>query len=75
MESKILQFKTNINCASCVASVTPFLDKAEGIGDWEVDTQKKDKVLTVKTEGITGQKVIEAVEKAGFNIESLEQEN
>jgi len=63
MENKILQFKTNINCASCLASVTPFLDQAEGIENWEVDIHKKDKMLTVKTEGITEKEVIEAVEK------------
>ena len=73
MENKILQFKTNINCAGCLASVTSFLNKAAGIENWEVDTHKKDKVLTVKAEGITEQEVIEIVEKAGFKIESLEQ--
>lgn len=72
MENKVLQFKTNINCASCLASVTPFLDKAEGIENWEVDIHKKEKILTVKAEGITEQEVIETVEKAGFKIESIE---
>lgn len=73
MENKILQFKTNINCTGCLASVTPFLDKAEGIENWEVDLQKKDKILTVKAESITEQEVIETVVKAGFKIESIEQ--
>lgn len=73
MENKILQFKTNINCAGCLASVTPFLNKAAGIENWEVDIHKKDKVLTIKAAGITEQEVIETVKKAGFTIESLEQ--
>jgi len=31
MENKQFQFKTNINCGGCIASVKPYLDKAEGI--------------------------------------------
>ena len=66
-----LLFKTNINCGGCVASVKPHLDSAEGICHWEVDTTGKDKVLTVRTEGITEQEIITTVQKAGFKIESL----
>lgn len=71
MENKNFQFKTNINCSSCVATVTPFLNDTEGVSHWDVDTSNKDKVLTVKPEGITEQEIIEAVQKAGFKIESL----
>ncbi len=71
MENKQFQFKTNINCGGCIASVKPHLDKAEGICHWEVDTNNKDKVLTVKSEGITEQEVIFTVQKAGFKIEPL----
>ena len=59
MENKEFQFKTNINCGGCIASVKPHLDNAEGICHWEVDTANKDKVLTVKSEGITEQEVID----------------
>lgn len=71
MENKELLFRTNINCDGCIAKVTPFLDNAEGICHWKVDTANKDKVLTVKPEGITEQEVIETVEKAGFKIAPL----
>lgn len=71
MENKNLQFKTNINCGGCVASVKPHLDNANGVSHWEVDTTNKDKVLTVKSEGVTEQEVIETVKKAGFKIEPL----
>ncbi len=71
MENKEFQFKTNINCSGCVASVKPHLDKAEGISHWEVDTTSKDKVLTVKSENITKGEIIEAVQKAGFKIEPV----
>ncbi len=69
--NQILQFKTNINCGGCVASVKPNLDIADGVCHWEVDTTNKDKVLTVKVEGITEQEIIETVQKAGFKIEAL----
>lgn len=65
------QFKTNINCAGCIASVKPHLDKAEKLGHWEVDTVSKDKILTVESEGITQEQVITTVQEAGFKIESL----
>jgi len=71
MENKNLQFKTNINCGGCIASVKPHLDNAKGISTWEVDTANKDKILTVKSEGITEQEVIETVQKAGFTIEPV----
>lgn len=69
MENKNYQFKTNINCGGCVSKVTPFLNDVEGIANWEVDTENKEKVLTVKSEGITQKQIIETVEKAGFKIE------
>ncbi len=71
MENKNFKFRTNINCSSCVATVTPFLNDAEGVCHWEVDTTTKDKVLSVKSTGISHQEVIEAVQKAGFKIESI----
>lgn len=71
MENKNLQFKTNINCGGCVASVKPHLDNADGICHWEVDTTNKDKVLTVKSTGITEEQVVETIQKAGFKIEPL----
>lgn len=65
------QFKTNINCSGCVTKVTPFLNDNKGIAHWEVDTTKKDKVLTIKTDGLTEKEVIEIVQHAGFTIEAL----
>lgn len=71
MENNNLQFRTNINCGGCVASVKPHLDNASGISQWEVDTTNKNKVLTVKSQGITQQEIIDTVKKAGFVIEPL----
>jgi len=75
MENKIqkFQFKTNINCGGCIAKVTPFLNKAEGLEHWEVDTTSTNKILTVTSAGITEQEVIDVIHKAGYKIEVLEE--
>lgn len=62
-----LKFKTNINCGGCVAGVTPFLNKIEGI-DWKVDTENPDKILSVESEDVSEDQIIKAVKKAGFEI-------
>lgn len=67
------QFKTNINCGGCVAKVTPALNEASGIESWQVDTTNKDKILSVKSAGITQEQVMDTVKKAGFRIEPVEQ--
>jgi len=71
MEKKAFQFRTNINCGGCVASVKLHLDKAEGICEWDVDIASKDKILTVKTEGIAAEQVSDIIKKAGFKAEAL----
>ena len=61
-----LQFKTNLNCESCVAAVKPFLDDVANIRDWEVDTATSDKILAVTGDNISLDSVTVAVAKAGF---------
>ncbi|MCM2302735.1 MAG: heavy-metal-associated domain-containing protein [Flavobacteriaceae bacterium] len=73
MENKEFQFKTNIKCGGCVATVKPQLDNAEGICHWDVDTNTKDKILSVHSKGITVEEVIQKVQEAGFKIELLNQ--
>lgn len=65
---KKASFKTNINCGGCIATVTPFLEKAETIADWSVDTNSKYKILTVTGEGLDKAEVVNLVEEAGFEI-------
>ncbi|NBX88252.1 MAG: hypothetical protein EBQ97_07020 [Bacteroidetes bacterium] len=69
-----IQFKTNINCGSCIKSVTPFLNALDEIDAWQVDTAVAEKILTVETElsqTEIEQKVITAVSSAGFTIQKL----
>jgi copper chaperone CopZ len=68
-----LKFKTTIKCSGCEAKVTPFLNEANGINHWEVDTNSQDKILSVHSEGITTKEVIKKVQEAGFKIELLNQ--
>jgi copper chaperone len=66
-----LKFKTNINCGNCLARITPILNGEETIDYWEVDLLNPEKILTVQTLGTTPDKVINAVKKAGFQIEEI----
>ena len=68
---KTIEVKTNINCGSCVATVTPTLNEIIGANNWKVDTANPKKVLTVTTEGLNEQDVIKAVEQAGYKAEKL----
>lgn len=67
---KIQEFKTNINCGSCVRSVTPFLDDLNGVTIWRVDVEQEDKVLTVEG-NVPASAIIKMVEEAGFEIEPV----
>lgn len=68
---KTVKFKTNINCGSCVNSVTPFLNELDNVDLWNVDTENPDKVLEVKLDDNDETSVIQAIKKAGFEIEKL----
>jgi copper chaperone CopZ len=64
-----LKFKTNIKCANCVATVTPFLNEAAGEKNWQVDLVDPLRTLTV-TEA-DEKKIIEALQKAGYKAERV----
>ena len=66
---KTLQFKTNINCGGCIKAVTPMLNQQAGTGNWQVDTATPDKILTVTSDQLTADQVVQAVENAGFKIQ------
>ena len=66
-----VKFKTNINCGNCINSVTPFLNEVDNIDLWKVDTNNPDKILEVHLDDQNKNTIIEAVTKAGFEIEEL----
>jgi len=63
-----LKFKTNINCGGCIATVTPALDDVAGPGHWQVDTDDRNKILTVNAPA-TEEEIVKAVQGKGFRIE------
>lgn len=67
METK--QFKTNINCASCVARVTATLDQVVGKDQWKVDTANPSKILSIENQEVSEQQVIASIQAIGFKIE------
>jgi copper chaperone len=69
---KTLKFKTNIKCTGCVAGVTPNLDQVAGQGNWTVDLQSPERILTVQTEAADAEAIEEAVVRAGFRAEPVE---
>lgn len=68
---KQYQFKTNINCSGCVATVTPALNQNEEIKNWKVDTSNPNKILTVESETLNEEQIKSIVQKAGFKAEKL----
>lgn len=68
---KQYQFKTNINCGSCIAKVTPVLNAEPQIKEWKVDTANPNKVLTVQTENLQEEEVRGLVQKVGFKAEKI----
>lgn len=67
-----LRFKTNINCGSCITSVTPALNKIDSIDEWKVDTENPNKILEIESEENNSAEIIEAVINAGFLIEPIQ---
>ncbi len=68
---KTLRFKTNINCTKCLAKVTPFLDRKEGIQSWKVDIDNPDKILTVETDQLEREDILKTIKRTGFDAEPV----
>lgn len=65
-----IQFKTNIKCGGCIATVTPYLNKISE--RWNVDTDNPDKVLSIETgEAVNPKEVIMALDAAGYKAEKI----
>ncbi|WP_298939232.1 hypothetical protein [uncultured Dysgonomonas sp.] len=53
-----------------MAQVTPGLNESAGTGNWEVDINNPEKILTVTVDG-NQDNIISAVKGAGFTIEKV----
>ena len=65
------QFKTNIKCSGCIATVTPVLNTIAGADNWQVDLASPDKVLSISAVNIDKSEIRNALEKAGYIAEAL----
>ena len=63
-------FKTNINCTSCIRSISPQLESAKGIKSWEVDIMSDDKRMKVESD-LSENEVISIIEDAGYKAEKV----
>ena len=71
MTATLRSFATNINCGSCVRSVTPFLDELPGVTIWRVDVEDERKLLTV--EGTASEAdILRVVQDAGYDIQPVD---
>ncbi|MDQ2720927.1 MAG: heavy-metal-associated domain-containing protein [Bacteroidota bacterium] len=68
---KTIQLKTNIMCGSCIAKVSPVLNREFGENNWKVDTLDPKKILSVTSDELDESDVIKAVEKAGYKAVAL----
>ena len=68
-----LRFKTTINCANCIRSITPVLNQEVGANNWQVDTANPNKILTIDAASANVPQLVKAVQEAGFAIEPLAQ--
>jgi len=62
------KYKTDINCDSCVAAVTPYLNAERSIRQWSVNTADLNKVLTIEGDGVHSATIRRLVAGAGFQV-------
>lgn len=67
---KLLKFKTNINCESCVDAVSAALKSDRRIYAFHVDTKSPDKILTVEGE-LESAEVVIKVGSVGFEATEI----
>jgi hypothetical protein len=60
------QFKTNLRCSGCVATIAPIFDADPAVKHWSADTDSPDKVLTVEGESVDPQHIVQLLAQAGY---------
>lgn len=70
---ELIIYKTNISSEAALNKVAPYLNKAVGTANWQLDLSVSDRKLTVYSPGTVNEtQVLDAVHKAGYNAINLE---
>ncbi len=70
---ELIIYKTNIRNEAALSKVAPYLNKAVGTANWQLDLSASDCKLTVYSPGIVNEmQVLDAVHKAGYKAVNLE---
>lgn len=68
----VFKFKTSLNCGGCVAKIKKTFDENPSIKWWNVETDNPDKPLTVETDDLQPEHIVEALSKLGYRAELMQ---
>ncbi|MDX5437620.1 MAG: copper chaperone [Pontibacter sp.] len=68
---EIIKFKTNVDNQEALAKVASHLDKEKSISKWHIDTDSKEKLLSVSGTELDPQVVENAVQQAGYKADVI----
>lgn len=65
-------FKTNAKCEGCLAKIEEVLRGKISKEEWNLDLSDSNRLLTVASDKLAADDVVELISKAGFKIEQME---
>ncbi|HMW26995.1 MAG TPA: hypothetical protein PK678_09665 [Ferruginibacter sp.] len=70
---EIINYKTNINSEKALTRLAPYLDRAVGASNWQLNLHDEDRTLSVFSPGLVNEQVVvNAVHHAGFMAMNLD---
>lgn len=66
-----MKYATNIKCGGCIAAVTPALDAAVGPGNWNVELENPQKVLSFSVPDAALPDIPQVLAAVGYKAEAL----
>ena len=71
---ELISYKTNIKSENALLRVAPYLNRAVGSANWQLDLESPERKLTVFSPGIINEIHVEdAIYKAGFRALNLDE--
>ena len=68
---KTIRFATNISDSAVVEKIKPRLIESNGILEWNININDPGKILTVKTESLTGENISRIISSEGFKSQEI----